>query len=182
MAAPTTTCEFTLKKGSRRGELCGKAGHHTGADGKCYCTRHYKPPSPVIVREPRPVIAPDVLCEFRCPLDLSPTLALEIVTTPEEQRRLEVHRGYLNYKIVGPPVFIEGDYLPMVYMSHYDNETHITKAKFIEHLRDAIDYLNSRPDVYNTLGYSTSEMTLETITYERRTGLFIANLSLLTGI
>jgi hypothetical protein len=170
-------CEFLLRKGSRRGECCGKT---TGlkldeSRSKWYCARHYKG-APVIIREPTPVLPPDVLCVFDHLLTDDPET---LTTTPEEQRRLETLRGYINYRIAGRPVFIAGHSLPMVYMGSREAppRTHITKADFVTHLREAIDYINSRPDVYdNTLGYSTAEMVLKNITYDRYTGIFVANI------
>lgn len=96
--------------------------------------------------------------------------------TSDETEKLESLKGYINYRI-GRPIFRDNESLPLVYMSKISHtENHIIKKNLAKELASTIEYLLSRPDVYELDISSVAEVILESFTYDYARGIFIANL------
>lgn len=96
--------------------------------------------------------------------------------TEDETTKLEYLKGYINFKI-GSPVFKGAETLPLVYMSNIsDKVPHISKKNLARELASSIEYLVSRPDVYDLDIGSVAEVILMSFTYDYERGIFIANL------
>jgi hypothetical protein len=146
------TCLAILQTGPRRGEYCGKRTQPFSN----FCRRHLNNEQE----------EDNILCEYLPRgIKLSSTNPEEIDTleTSSEQEKIKALNGYLNVKIHD---------IPLVIMSKIHGEDHLTKSTIAKQLSEAVNYITSRPDIYNTQPYDN--FILHRITYDAIRGIYIA--------
>lgn len=179
------TCEFVLRQGARRGEACGKNALSVSLNGHWYCRRHHDfhvdSSSPHILT-PSPSLRCGVLVSYASDehrgVPLADVYDWSYETSPQEETCLRHLNGYLNFKL-GTPVFVEGESLPLVIMAKHLGKDHLTKKDIAVHVKETIDYILTRPDVYAIAGYAVQEMILKNIRYDNEMHMLRATIEIL---
>ena len=100
----------------------------------------------------------DLLCEYG--------MTYEDIIGEENVKKLN---GYINVRV--------GD-ISLVLMSKVLNQEHFTKATLASEINVAVEYMRSKPDVYDSNVFN--HFVLRSITYDSLRGLYIAHKTLIS--
>lgn len=156
------TCNAQMKNG----RTCGRNAHHL-------CNRQW-----VCGIHKTDIDDRLVLCRYK-PFGLHLVDIDNQICEEEEDETFKIRNleGYINIRAGGPLFANPEEYIPLVYMSKVSlGKPHFTKVEIAKELAGSIEYMLTRPDVYQLGIVSIAELMLDSITYDYDRGIFVANL------